>query len=481
MLLAKSITHKIINDLSLGRYIITIILIALFFPAFSQDNSPYTRYGIGDIVPSTNINSRGMGGIAAAYTDPYGLTINFNNPASFSRFQITPELKSKKKLAAGRAVLDVGMNYDSRTLQEPNNPIKFGTSNLLFSHLQVGMPLTQRLGMSFGIRPITRVSYKISRFEMLFDPIFNTPIDSSYTQYEGEGGSYLASAGSGYKLIEKRNIDGQVIKSLSIGFSAGYLFGKKDNSTRRTLLNDTVEYYRANYQTKTVFGNWFFNAGLQYKTQLSKKTFLHAGAYGNWENKLNGTQNIIRETFVTDPALGNVQLDSVSLVNDIKGTVIYPSSFTIGVAIEKSQDFKERKGGWLIGVDFHQANWDKYRFYGQTDSVQNKWELRVGGEIRPFPSKNYLSNVVYRAGFTIGPDYIKVKEKLPQFGLSFGLGLPLANQAQRYGGFGQATIINLSFEYIKRGNNDNLLKENLFRLSLGLSLSDLWFSKRKYE
>jgi hypothetical protein len=479
MLLAKSITHKIINDLSLGRYIITTILIALVFPAFSQDNSPYTRYGIGDIVPSTNINSRGMGGISAAYMDPF--TINYTNPASFSGFQLQALPKSKRKLETGRAVLDVGMNYDSRTLQEPNNPLKFGTSNLLFSHVQVGMPLTQRLGMSFGIRPVTRISYKIANFERLYDPIFNTPIDSAYTLYEGEGGSNLVSAGAGYKIAEKKGNDGQVIKSFSIGFSAGYLFGKKDNSTRRTLLNDTVEYYRANYQTKTVFGNWFFTAGLQYRTTINKRMSLLAGAYGNWENKLNGTQNIIRETFVSDPSLGNVQLDSVSVVNDIKGKVIYPASFTIGFAIEKKPDMKEKKGGWLLGVDFQQTNWDKYKFYGKADSVQNKWELRVGGEIRPFPGKNYFSNVVYRAGFTIGPDYIKVKEKLPQFGLSFGLGLPLRNEAVRYGGFGQWTIINLAFEYIKRGNDDNLLKENLFRVSFGLSLSDLWFIKKKYD
>jgi hypothetical protein len=46
---------------------------------------------------------------------------------------------------------------------------------------------------------------------------------------------------------------------------------------------------------------------------------------------------------------------------------------------------------------------------------------------------------------------------------------------------GQATLINLGLEYIKRGNDENLLKENLFRVSFGLSLSDLWFSKRRYE
>jgi hypothetical protein len=79
----------------------------------------------------------------------------------------------------------------------------------------------------------------------------------------------------------------------------------------------------------------------------------------------------------------------------------------------------------------------------------------------------------------MGPDYIRVKNKLPQLGLSFGMGLPIANYNRLAPG--QATLLNLALEYGKRGNNDNLLKENMFRLSVGFSLSDIWFVKRKYE
>jgi hypothetical protein len=68
---------------------------------------------------------------------------------------------------------------------------------------------------------------------------------------------------------------------------------------------------------------------------------------------------------------------------------------------------------------------------------------------------------------------------LPQFGVSFGMGLPVANYSQL--ARGQATVINVAFEYGKRGNNTNILKENMFRISFGLSLSDIWFVKRKYD
>jgi hypothetical protein len=140
-----------------------------------------------------------------------------------------------------------------------------------------------------------------------------------------------------------------------------------------------------------------------------------------------------------------------------------------------------KQAGWLIGIDFSQANWKDYRFYGQADSLRNKWEIRVGGEIRPSGTaarKSYWGNVAYRAGFFIGNDYIQVKKKLPLFGATLGLGLPLKN-ANRLNN--QVTFINIALEYIKRGNNNNVLKENMFRISAGFALSDFWFFKKKYE
>ena len=107
--------------------------------------------------------------------------------------------------------------------------------------------------------------------------------------------------------------------------------------------------------------------------------------------------------------------------------------------------------------------------------------MHVGTQLRPVSKRNYFSNVAYRAGFFLGPDYIKVKGKLSQIGISLGLGLPVANFRSSYASANQATLINIAFEYGKRGNNNNLLRENTFRFSLGFSLSDLWFGKKKFD
>ena len=163
----------------------------------------------------------------------------------------------------------------------------------------------------------------------------------------------------------------------------------------------------------------------------------------------------------------------------LKGEIIYPASYTAGFIIERPLTTK--KAGWLFGIDYAQSKWSDYRSFGQADpAVQDKWELRAGVQLKPVPQSNYFSNVSYRAGTFFGPDYIHVNEKLPVLGVSFGMGLPLfviltgkASARQR--------MINLAFEFIKRGNNDNVLKENLFRISAGFSLSDFWFKKRKYD
>ena len=472
MQLVKLITPKRIKTLHCFFLTILVLFFTAVSPVFSQDNSPYSRYGIGDLIPSAHISNKAMGGVSAGYTD--FLSINFSNPASYSSFQALREQKSKK-LVSGRAILDVGLNFENRGLKEASPAKKFVASNALFSYIQIGVPLKNNWGLSFGLRPLSRISYNIFRNERLKDPRTGLPIDSATTKYKGDGGSYLASVGTGFSLFSHTTAKGE--QKLSIGVNGGYLFGGKDYSTRRTFNNDTIDYYQANYETKTNFGGLYFNAGLQYKVPVSSKVMLTIGAYGNWGQKVDATQDVLRETYTFDGSLGNLRLDSVSDRRNIKGKISLPSAYTVGFVAQKTA-IVNKEGGWLIGVDFTQQNWDKYRFYGQADSVKNSWQIKIGGQLNPIPKRNYFSNVAYRFGFYMGPDYIKVKNELPQFGATFGLGLPVALSRQAPN---QVTLVNLSFEYGKRGNNDNLLKESTFRVSLGFSLSDFWFIKRKYE
>jgi hypothetical protein len=175
--------HK--NFVSIKTLFTGFILLS-FSTLFSQDNSPYSRYGLGDVVPNTNIVNRGMGGVTAGYAD--FLSINFSNPASYSAFQTIVEKTGKP--VSGRVLLDVGVNIENRTLRSPNQVAKFTTSNALFSYVHVGVPLRKNWGLSFGIKPLSRISYKIQQNR-------RTSIDSLLIENNGEGGSYLPTIGTG--------------------------------------------------------------------------------------------------------------------------------------------------------------------------------------------------------------------------------------------------------------------------------------------
>ena len=472
----------------LFQYLIMAFSFQLFADGvlYAQDNSPYSRYGLGDLHPNTNIYSRGMGGLSAAYSDQpidgesdprigkYYPSINFLNPASYSRFLAIKE-GTTRKLKYGRMMFDVGVNFSNRTLHEANNPQSFSSSNGYFSYMQIAVPIKKNWGLILGLRPLSTISYKIDRNERLLDPVTGAMIDSAKTQFRGDGGSYLFNTGTGV-----------AIKNFSVGINAGFLFGKKDYSTRRRFINDTVYYSASNHQTKTNFGGLFFNAGMQYRVDLSKDKlkYIQFGAFGNVQHKLDTKNDIIRETYYLDPADGSeLRLDSVYEQLGVKGSLDYPANLGAGFIVEQLPDTK--RSGWLVGVDFLSNNWDKYRFNGQTDALRSNWQIRVGGQLRPAMKTSYKSFLSYRAGFFVGDDYVYLNnKKLPVWGISAGVTLPILNlkdnsAAKRFRT--QFSIVNLSAEYIKRGNDDNPINENQFRISAGFTLSDLWFTKRKYD
>ncbi|MER3470198.1 MAG: hypothetical protein C4330_02415 [Chitinophagaceae bacterium] len=460
MLLAKLIMLKR-GKLFDAKYFLSLCFMISGICAMAQ-NSPYSRYGLGDLTTNTNVANRGMGGISAGYAD--FLSINFNNPASYSNFLAVQELRSKK-IAQGRVVLDVGINIDNKTLIAKDNPVKFSTTDPYFSYVQVGIPIRKGWGLSFGLRQLSRINYTIDRVERLKDPRTGLPIDSVFTEFSGTGGSFLPSIGTGI-----------AIGNFSIGANMGYLFGKKDINTRRFFLNDTVSYAASHHGTNTSFGDLFFNAGVQYKIDINRETVLRLGAAGNLQRSLHATQDAVRETAGRDATTGDYKIDSV-FESSREGTVIYPASYTVGFTLEHTE--KTTGKGWRFGVDYIQNKWSQFRLMDASDSVQDNWQIRIGGQFQPRPQENYFSRVVYRAGFSFGPDYIKVQNKLPQYNISFGIGLPVANYNRLAPG--QFTIVNLGFEYQRRGNDNNLLKENTFKVSIGLNLSDIWFNKRKYD
>jgi hypothetical protein len=438
------------------RKITGIAALLMFLPLwmYSQENSPYSRYGLGDLVPNKNIFNRGMGGVSAAFADFQ--SVNFTNPASYQNLRIT--------------TFDIGVDINSRTLKDIPAAQKYAATNLYVSYLQIGIPLinanskkgiekNRSWGMNIGLQPLTRVSYKIEKFTRV--------IDSIEFLNEGTGGSYYAFLGTGYR-----------VKNLSVGINFGYLFGTKDINNRKIFLNDSVIYARSNAQTKAVFNNVFYNLGVQYSILVKKNKdnkynrYLRLGAYGNFKQRINVKTDSVYETFGYDALGGTFKQDSIYENRNVRGKIDYPSTFGFGFIYEKENAFS-------VGLDLSISQWSKYRFAGTKDFLTNSWMINAGGQLLPGlkEKKKYFARAAYRAGIFYGRDIMNVTGNMPVWGVSLGAGLPVFTPRWST----QYTTVNTVFEIGSRGNKNNGVKENFFRIGIGFSLSDLWFRKYKYQ
>lgn len=445
---------KLITADKLRRNGIAICMLLITQLSKAQENSPYSRYGIGDLVPAQNILNRAMGGISAGYAD--NQIINFANPASYGNLSST--------------VFDFGTQADVRTLKSLNPVKKFTNTNAIFSYLQLGVPIGSKrmakknmtMGLVFGLKPYSRINYKILKSERLLFPVNGS--DSLATLFEGTGGTSQAYTGVGLR-----------IKNFSVGANFGYLFGRKEISTRLIFINDTVDYYRSNSADFNTYGGLFVNIGMQYETKLKKGGLLRVGLYGNLQQKFNTSKDIIRETFVYDPnSNDNFRLDSVFEQKNIKGKLQMPMTVGGGFTYQGKQ--------WLLGADVEMGNWASYRFNNEKDFTANNFAVRAGAEYLPARSttlaKKYFSFVRYRAGFRYNTDYITNNGKnLKEYAFTFGAGFPLTSLRQFSSQF---VTLNTAVELGSRTGGVNI-KEGIARFSIGINMNARWFVKAKYD
>jgi len=143
--------------------IVLFVACGLQMSATAQENSPFSRYGLGDLTPNHNVFTRGMGGISAGIAEnnsinfPNSNSINFTNPASLATIRNT--------------IFDLGTEIDYRIIKSSNPAKKFTSANTYVSYLQLAFPLTTpkmakkniAWAMSIGLKPVSKINYKIEK------------------------------------------------------------------------------------------------------------------------------------------------------------------------------------------------------------------------------------------------------------------------------------------------------------------------------
>jgi len=423
-------SHKVKKLLLTGLFIILS-----FWYAFPQVNvnSPYSRFGVGELATSRNTYNFSMGGIAYAISSPR--YINPYNPASNAAFD------SMSFVFSGGMVSKFGKHKTD-----------YSSSNTNFAslgYLLFGFPVTGWLKTSIGLIPFSNVGYNIKAHDVVEN------VGSTDYYFKGSGGLNEFYANGSFQLH----------KNFALGAKVSYLFGKENNS-RMVFFPDSVGMLNTKVDNYIEVADFYFDFGAQYHKKITKDLTLGLGAIYAPSQNVRGTRNYIaRSYFGTSIGVESFR-DTIAIALDEKGTVTIPDKYGIGVMLKKSEKF-------MVGADFGWQNWSKFIAFGQADSLKNSLQFSIGGEFLPSEQvyTDYWKRVKYRLGFRYNKTYLNLNNTpLNEFGITFGLGLPFPRSL---------STINLGLEFGRKGTtSNNLIQDNYIKVNLDISIWERWFVKR---
>lgn len=431
---------------------VLVLLASISVNAQITAQSPFSRYGIGNVKSSLLPQYKAMGGAGTAVNKPTGYDyINMQNPASYAGINFT--------------TIDAGVSGSITTIKKGSESASGFNGTL--SHVAFAFPVTRRSALSFGLIPYSELGYNFTNKSTITGaPGSANPASQNVNNvYSGEGGLNKAYFGYGYQIGDH----------LRVGANAEYIFGN-------LIENRAVEFYEdasalaSRIQNKNSIGGVAFSYGLQYDIRLDSKTTLNFGYSGSSASTINSTKTFLATKYLYDGVTGedNSTVETIDSIASGKSKFKLPLVHNFGISLQKTNK-------WMIAADFRLGNWSQLAIDGVNQGLQNSWGASLGGQITPDISSinSYMKRVDYRFGLSYDKSYIRISDKdVKQMGLSFGLGLPLANSAQRTAFY----KMNFTTEIGRRGTMEaNTLQENYINLHLGFTINDQWFRRFKFQ
>ncbi|MDI9311019.1 MAG: outer membrane protein transport protein [Limnohabitans sp.] len=414
-----------------------IILGSLFLfslQTFAQEGSasPYSFYGIGDMKFKGSIENRSMGGMSVLADSIHN---NLQNPASISSLKLT--------------TFSVAGTQSFITLENASQSEKAKRTYL--DYLTLAIPAGKKWGFNFGLMPISSVGYRIEST--------NTS-NGEVLRFNGKGGINKVFASAGYEINKK----------FSIGAELGYNFGKLEFNTA-FYKNLSIQSGTRLLTTSTI-GGISLNLGALYKTKINDLDFSSSLTFSPSINlKSKNTRDFAPVEYTISGA--ELIVGSTYDIPTADSTIKLPAKFSLGAGVGNIKK-------WFVGFEsnFNSAS-DFGKIYNNSaieTSFEASQKLSIGGYYIPKYNSfsNYLEKVTYRAGLRYeNTGLILNKQSIADKAFTLGLGLPIP------GGFSN---INIGVELGSRGTtNAGLIKENYTNIFIGLSFTDRWFIKRKYD
>ncbi|MBQ5856916.1 MAG: hypothetical protein IIW55_06360 [Bacteroidales bacterium] len=401
----------------------------------SDLSTPYSRFGLGDIYTgSPNTMLRGMGGIANAMSD--NCLLNPSNPASYAAIDSLSFL------------FDAGFYIKAASFS--TNKITERGSNASFDYASVGLSATRRWKIGLGITPFTNREYNVITEH-------NGP-GSYNVAFQGEGGLNKVFFANGIKITD----------DLSVGITASYIFGTLFDNTS-IYYPDSTYFLNGKRSIEMRVNDFKLDYGVLYRLPIDDYNITVGLTYSQGTKIASKRDIFIRNMFKGFENQVEAPIDTLKYIENENVNINIPGGFGLGVKFDKGD-------GWFVGADFNWNGWKGFTMNGVNDSLQNSWNVAIGGAYKPESTSisKYYKKITYRAGFHFDQTYYNIYGKsINRYGLTLGFGLPVPRSL---------TSFNVALEFGSMGTIKNdLVKENYFNISISMSIHDRWFIKRRYQ
>ncbi len=398
--------------------------------------SPYTFIGLGDVVHPQLVSNMGMGGSTIAY--PSNKNFNFINPAMLG-------------IRSYFTSFEVGFTGERRTISQDTARQFNGAGNL--NYLALAFPIRQSLISSgIGLAPYSYVNYNIITNERI-----NGIEEEATLNLKGNGGYNSVFWSNGINLF----------RSLALGVKVSYLFGSRVDETIFEI--DTTTSYATALFERTKVNDFNVSFGLAYNLRLGEESQLFLGGIYELPSQIGATREKRLERRQKG---GDLAITTDTVFNDVKGNIQLPAKYGVGISYARGTK-------WLISADAIVQDWNRYSsFDDQNKNLAKSYRTAFGIEHIPEATSvsSYFRRIIYRAGmsYELTP-YELNNNQIYDFGINFGVSLPVIN-------INSPSLVSISLQYGQRSREGELaITEKYFRVSLGLTINDIWFYRRKIE
>ncbi len=423
-----------------------LVSLTVFFGinAFAQADvdSPYSLFGVGQVRnKSMNVRLKGMGGVANAMFG--GGMINGENPAAYA------------KIDSLAFLFDAGFYFKTATFSTSSLSEK--SNNASFDYVSMAFGLTSWWKMALGVQP-----YSTSGYTMLVSKV-DPEVGSTVTRFKGKGGLNQAFWGNAFKIG----------KHFALGANAYYVFGNTKTETS-LYFPDSIYYIGSRRSLDVMVRSFMFDYGMLFNTNLSKDLCLSLGLTYTQKIKLKGEQTLFIRSFEEDMDTEVEYIIDTVYSSSGSTKITMPQGIGFGVALQNGEN-------WALGTDFNWMQWSKFAREGANDVLQDAWSVSAGAEFTPKHTtiSGYFSRVTYRLGGFYEHGFINlegndgVSHSINKVGVTVGMSLPLPRTLSK---------VNMALEVGQYGTREGgLIQEQYAKLSVGVSVFERWFMKRKYN